>query len=153
MTEADVEPGTTDRPWGASRSSGGSIELQELEMSRRLFEARGRALLERLDLAHVCSVACVGGTSQNAGMDDQVSRDHFWGPYLTFILPKEAWCQHVQRFRDALRHMPDGVGDASWHGYDGPEPRRTDVVEMAGFLSELTGFREPPAGRRTGSLT
>ena len=54
--------------------------LGGLEYSRRLFETHGLEFLERLGLLDVCSVACVGGTSQNAGMDDAMSRDHMWGP-------------------------------------------------------------------------
>lgn len=130
---------------GSGDANADPAETKGLELSRRLFEEHGRALLRQLDVVDVCSVACVGGTSQNAGMDDMVSRDHFWGPYLTFMLPREAWRQHSQRFREALKHMPDRVDGASWRGYDGPDPRKTDVAEMVGFLFELTGYREPPA--------
>lgn len=128
------------------RGFGGSTEMQGLELSRRLFEEHGRALLERLDLTDVCSVGCVGGTSQNAGIDDQVSRDHFWGPYLTFILPAQTWRVHGRRLKEELKDLPDRVEGISWRGYGGPGPRKTDVVEMAGFLSELTGYRKPPTG-------
>ena len=115
-----------------------------LEYSRRLFETHGRALLERLGISDVCSVACVGGTSQNAGVDDMVSRDHMWGPYLTFLLPDPAWRLHGRRLKRALRRLPDRVQDVEWRGYDGPEPRMTDAHEIFGFLYRLTGYRTLP---------
>ena len=115
-----------------------------LEYSRRLFETHGRAFLERLGLLDVCSVACVGGTSQNAGVDDTVSRDHMWGPYLTFLLPDPAWRVHGRRLKRALKRLPDRVEDVEWRGYDGPEPRRTNVHEIFGFLYGLTGYKALP---------
>ena len=115
-----------------------------LEYSRRLFDIRGRALLERLGLLDVCSVACVGGTSQNAAMDDAVSHDHMWGPYLTFLLPDPAWRLHGRRLKRALKHLPDRVENIEWRGYDGPEPRQTNAYEILSFLSHLTGYRTPP---------
>ena len=42
------------------------------------------------------------GTSQNAGMDDEVSPDHVWGPYLTFLLRDKAWRLHGRRPKRAL---------------------------------------------------
>ena len=118
--------------------------LRGLELSRRLFEQRGLALLDRCGVSGVCSVACVGGTSQNAAMDDDVSRDHCWGPYLTFLLADDAWRRHGDRLKRALQDLPDRVGRVVWRGYDGPEPRRTNVFEIVRFLSDLTGYREPP---------
>ena len=115
-----------------------------LTYSRRLFEIHGRAFLERLGLLDVCSVACVGGTSQNAAMDDAVSRDHMWGPYLTFLLSDPAWRLHGRRLKRALKRLPDRVADVEWRGYDGPGPRRTDAHEIFGFLYRLTGYRTPP---------
>lgn len=59
--------------------------IKGLELSRRLFEQRGRPLLQQLNLFNVCAVGCFGGTSQNANLDDDWSRDYMWGPYLTFV--------------------------------------------------------------------
>ena len=115
-----------------------------LKYSQRLFEIHGRAFLEHLGLLEVCSVACVGGTSQNAAMDDAVSRDHMWGPYLTFLLPDPAWRLHGRRLKRALKQLPDRVTDVEWRGYDGPGPRMTDAHEIFGFLYRLTGYRTPP---------
>lgn len=97
-----------------------------------------------MGLLDACSVACVGGTSQNAGMDDAISRDHMWGPYLTFLLPDPAWRIHGRRLRRALQQFPDSVEDVEWRGYDGPEPRRTNAQEIFGFLYRLTGYRTLP---------
>jgi hypothetical protein len=115
-----------------------------LALSKKLFETRGRKLLERLNLLDRCSVGCFGGTSQNAILDDRFSRDHIWGPYLTFLLRKKDWEQHHNRLKEAIQEMPDEVDGVEWIGYDGPSPRKTDVWEIDSFLQMLTGFEARP---------
>jgi len=132
-----LQPFTLPEPFEIKPDSG-------LALSRKLFETRGRKLLERLNLLKQCSVGCFGGTSQNAGLDDEFSRDHIWGPYLTFLLRKEDWEQHHQRLKQAIQEMPDEVNGVRWIGYDGPSPRKTDVWEMMSFLRMLTGFETRP---------
>ena len=128
------------REYGSLKDTGA---LGGLEYSRRLFEIHGRAFLARMGLLDVCSLAFVGGTSQNAAMDDAASRDRMWGPYLTILLADSAWRLHGRRLKRALPGFPDRVDDV-WQGYDGPEPRRTDAHEIYRFLHGLTGYRTPP---------
>jgi hypothetical protein len=115
-----------------------------LALSKTLFETRGRPLLRRLDLLDRCAVGCFGGTSQNAGLDDRVSRDHMWGPHLTFLLRQEDWERSQPRLKQALQEMPDEVAGIHWTGYDGPDPRKTEVYEMTSFLRMLTGMETRP---------
>ena len=120
--------------------------IKGLELSRRLFEQRGYPLLQRLDLLDLCAVGCFGGTSQNAGLDDDWSRDHIWGPYLTFVLEGEAYEKHSSALEKAIAKMPDEVEGVHWIGYDGPKPRRTDVQEAHALLRLLTGLDGPVDG-------
>ena len=115
-----------------------------LALSERLFEARGRPLLEGLGLLDRCAVACVGGASQNAGLDDPLSRDHWWGPYLTFLLDGADWAAHHGRLESAVAAMPDEADGVVWIGYGGPAPRRTACRETEAFLRELTGLERRP---------
>ncbi len=115
-----------------------------LALSERLFEQRGRPLLKRLGLLDRCSVGCFGGTSQNAGLDDAASRDHMWGPYLTFLLRDEDWKEHGPRLRAALHEMEDEANGMRWIGYDGPLPRRTEASAITPFLEALTGLAQRP---------
>lgn len=117
--------------------------IKGLELSRRLFEQRGRPLLQQLGLLDVCAVGCFGGTSQNAGLDDDWSRDHMWGPYLTFVLKDETCDAHFAELEKAIARMPDEVEGVCWIGYDGPEPRRTGVRETHALLRLLTGLDRP----------
>ena len=114
-----------------------------LELSRKLFESRGRQLLEELNLLNQCAVGCFGGTSQNLRLDDKHSRDHIWGPYLTFLLNEKAWQEHHERLEKAVASMPDEVDDVQWRGYDGPHPRKTAVRAFRSFLQNLTGLEKP----------
>jgi len=119
-----------------------------LALSERLFEERGRPLLERLGFLDCCSVGCFGGTSQNAGLDDAASRDHVWGPYLTFLLRDEDWERDGPRLKQALQEMPNEVGGVPWVGYQGPFPRRTDAYAVTPFLRALTGLQKRPGTDR-----
>jgi hypothetical protein len=115
-----------------------------LALSEKLFRERGSELLRRLGLSDRCSVGCFGGTSQNAGLDDGLSQDHLWGPYLTFLLTQEDWRLHADRFRRALEEMPDEVDGVRWVGYEGPCPRKTGVWEITSFLQMFTGLDARP---------
>jgi hypothetical protein len=115
-----------------------------LTLSQKLFETRGRRLLETLNLLDRCSVGYFGGTSQNAGLDDRFSGDHMWGPYVPFLLPEKEWAQQHRRLKQAIQEMPDEVDGVQWIGYDGPQPRKTDVWEIGTFLRALTGFEARP---------
>jgi Domain of unknown function (DUF4037) len=115
-----------------------------LALSTRLFETRGRPLLERLGLLDRCSVGCFGGTSQNAGLDDATSRDHCWGPYLIFLLCEADWEAHGPRLQEAVAAMPDEVDGTRWIGYDSPTPRRTLAWSIPSYLQALTGLASRP---------
>jgi hypothetical protein len=136
--EAD-DPVPLARPLSVKLASDSGLAL-----SRKLFEQRGQPLLARLGLLDRCTVGCVGGTSQNARLDDSQSRDHWWGPHLTFLLRQEDWEAHAPRLREAIAAMPDEVDGQRWRGYDGPEPRKTSVVEMGAYLQMLTGLEKRP---------
>jgi uncharacterized protein DUF4037 len=113
-----------------------------LALSRRLWEVRGRALLEELGLLERCAVGCVGGTSQNAGLDDAASRDHAWGPYLTFWLFEEDWEREHERLERAVKAMPDEVDGVA--STDGSESRRSGVRAAVPFLRGQAGLKERP---------
>jgi hypothetical protein len=133
MRQPFSAPETSDPPTGSG-----------LGLSGKLFQTRGREILERLGLLGRCSVGCFGGTSQNAGLDDETSRDHVWGPHLTFLLRAQDWEEHHVRLERAIDKMPDEADGTRWVGYDGPLPRRTGVWEMNSFLQTLTGLDARP---------
>ena len=114
-----------------------------LALSRRLFETRGKDLLAELNLLDRCSVGCIGGTSQNASLDDAVSRDHNWGPYLSFLLSEDDWEAHHEQLEQAVQEMPDEVDGVRWRG-GAAGVRKTEVCEIGAFLRDLTGFDTRP---------
>jgi len=118
-----------------------------LALSKRLFETRGKDLLARLDLLDRCSVGCIGGTSQNACLDDEVSQDHIWGPYLSFFLPEDAWEAHHEWLEQAVQEMPDEVDGIRWRG-GAASRRKTAVWEIGAFLRAETGLDARPETAR-----
>ena len=149
-------PGCVDPKFSVSKSSHSTLQEfrlpQEnepakesgLALSKQLFEKRGRPLLEKLGLLSNCSVACLGGSSQNAGLDDEWSRDHIWGPYLTFVMDRDTFAGHGPALKAALSEMPDEVDGIAWTGYDGPEPRKTRLMGTDEFLHLLTRASSKP---------
>ena len=115
-----------------------------LALSRRLFEERGKPLLEQLGLLDRCAVVCLGGLRQNAGLDHRETRDRSWRPYLTFVMASGPFNEHADRLREALVAMPDEVGGVKWRGDDGEAQRPTRVCERGAFFEELTGLASRP---------
>lgn len=124
-----------------------SARVLGLYLSKRLFETRGGALLARLNLLDRCSVGCIGGTSQNARLDDEISRDHMWGPYLSFLLPEDDWNVHHDRLAQAVAEMPEEVDGFRFYG-NRNTPRKSDVYVIGAFLRMITGMDSRPESDR-----
>ena len=102
--------------------------MQGIELSRRFYGDIVQPWLKRAapDLPH--AAALIGYGSELLGLDDEMSKDHNWGPRVHLFLSPEDFDAHAQRLVDAfLTIVPDQ------------------------FLGEPIGMRNrphPPAGGR-----
>lgn len=124
--------------------------MKGLELSRRYFEAFGPSLFAGLpaDVRAQAAVGLVGPGSECLGFDDELSRDHDFGPGFCIWLPAavfDVWGPELQRRYDALPR--------TFLGFTRPQAaplsgKRVGVFETGSFLRAFTGLDRPPATSR-----
>lgn len=116
-----------------------------LELSRRYFEHCLPLLeAEAGDVLPLCAIGLAGEGSECLGFDDDISRDHDWGPGFCIWLSREDLARYRQRLEEVLRLLPET--------FDGlpcrmaPERRLGRVGPLAteDFYARFTGRDTPP---------
>lgn len=105
--------------------------MQGLELSRKFYEECGRPLLGEAVPSLVSRMAAglVGEGSECFGFDDEISRDHDWGPAFCLWLPREDLDAERPRIEAALARLP-----GTYMGLDvrmAPDLRRGRVGPLA----------------------
>ena len=100
--------------------------MKGLELAKRLYEERARKLFENElpDLIPQMAVGLVGEGSECFGFDDEISRDHDWGPAFCIWLPQEVLAANSGRLDSVLAELP--------RQFEGFEVRMT--AELGRFL-------------------
>jgi len=113
-----------------------------IEVAQSFFEGWGLPYLEAEYPEVVDRVAAlVCGGSQCLGNDDELSRDHGWGPHFTLVLTGD----DMQRFGHALARRMNSVAPKTWDGYE--LRGGSTSVEVAGinrWFRELVRCECPP---------
>lgn len=117
--------------------------MQGLEIAQRFFHDWGYPYLQRYDSALVARVAAgLFHGSQVYGADDELSRDHGWGPMFVVILTDADYRHHGRALQDALsRDAPREWAGARMHY----PATNVDVTSVDQFFQERLGFAVPPA--------
>lgn len=116
--------------------------MRGFELSERFFREIGLPAIEQQLPECVPGLAVgVGLGSQAHKNDDDVSRDHGWGPEFRVWLAKDDFDDHGERLQEILDTLP--------HEYDGfrwqkPEVRTCIVMEISSYIESTVGFSEPP---------
>ncbi len=122
--------------------------MKGLELSEQYFFDCALPLLKEHcpDLVGVMAAGLVGPGSEVAGFDDEVSRDHNWGPRFILFLSVEDEAKHGKRVQEILdRHLPREYLGASIHrtGKAFPtSPAPVATPEKSCWFN--TGFTAPP---------
>lgn len=122
------------------------LNMQGLTLSRKYFEACGLPLIESR-FSHVrdrIAAGLVGDGSECYGFDDELSRDHDWGPGFCVWLTAEDF----QSFGPDLQEAIDGMPPV----FEGFGPRRQGrwgqgrigVFEVGDFYQRFIGRQDPP---------
>lgn len=121
-------------------------EARGLELARKLYEEYGRAVLheELPDLEPHVAVGLVGEGSDSFGFDDDISRDHDWGPAFCLWVPEALLAENRGRIERALSRLP-GTLD----GYRcrmAPEDRagRVGPLSLEGFYARFLRVPHAP---------
>ena len=81
--------------------------MKGLELSKQYYEAYGRQMLSRFpELEKEYAVGLVGRGSECFGFDDEISKDHDYGPSFCIWLKKEIYERYGNRLQAAYDEMP-----------------------------------------------
>ena len=120
-----------------------------LDLARRFFTAVKPLLEERIPhIMERAAVGLVGEGSECFGFDDEISRDHDWGPAFCIWLPEAELAACSSRLEDVLEQLPK-----TFEGLPtrlSPERRgdRVGPQSIEGFYSHFTGLKTPPRNWR-----
>ena len=117
-----------------------------LALSRLFFEASLPMLRERIpDVLESSAAGLVGEGSECLGLDDDISRDHDWGPAFCLWVPDDLLRQEFSRIEQAVAALP-----SSFQGFPtrmAKERRmgRTGPLPLKGFYRRFLGMDHVPA--------
>lgn len=120
--------------------------MKGLELAKRYYEEIGRpALLERCpELETYLAAGLVGEGSECLGYDDELSRDHDWGPGFCLWLSDEAMQHYGREARKVYESLPK-----TWLGYtrlreNDMSAGRVGVMGIEEFFFRFLGRTAPP---------
>lgn len=123
-----------------------SHSTQALELSRAFFQEVAGPALQRLcpQVYRVAACGRFGYGSECLGLDDEISRDHHWGPRVDMLLPEDVYREEGPRMAQAL----GAVLPATFRGF------KLEAGQVGGaglspeslpaFLSRTLGRTTPP---------
>lgn len=118
--------------------------MKGLELSRGLFFEHALPLIER-ELPAVLpflAAGLVGEGSECFGFDDELSRDHDWGPGFCIWLPADALEHYGTDLFSLLQHLPDEYGGVVVRMTH--PAGRLGLMEIGNFYTRLIGFPDVP---------
>ena len=134
---------------GAASSAAARPSLSGLELARAYWDAHGKPLLARYPHHRGrIAVGLVGHGSECYGFDDEISRDHDFGPGFCLWLTAddhEAIGAELQADYEALPAEFRGVAARLETPRARGDQRRVGVFEIGDFHERITGYRAAPS--------
>jgi hypothetical protein len=120
--------------------------MKGLELCERYFRNEGQPVLEREfgSLFDRMAIGLVGDGSECYGYDDEISRDHDWGPSFCIWLTKgdyEAAGGRIREVYDRLPRTYEGYGQRMGSRWG---EGRVGVLEIQAFYRGFIGPYQPP---------
>ncbi|MBE0415575.1 MAG: DUF4037 domain-containing protein [Dehalococcoidia bacterium] len=120
--------------------------MKGLEISERYFWAYGAPMIEQKfgDYKQRIAAGLVGDGSECYGFDDEISRDHDWGPCFCLWLNKQDYQEIGMKLQEEMAKLPaefEGIGPrkvSSWGS------GRVGVFEIGEFYKRFIGFDHIP---------
>lgn len=118
--------------------------MKGLEIAKAFYTEWGKDYLEKAfpALATRVAVGRVFG-SDVIGADDEISKDHNWGPQFTIFLSAEDYAEYGKQ----LSEIMNAAAPNSWKGFrlDGAIGQSVEVECIPDWIETCTGFREKPS--------
>jgi hypothetical protein len=110
------------------------------ELSKQFFWEIGYPAIER-ELPDGISRLAVGlsGGSQSHGNDDEISRDHVWGPGFTVFFEDSDYNEFGESLQNVLDQLPK-----EYLGYRDSRDRTCGVIEIDRYIKSCIGCSHPP---------
>jgi tetratricopeptide (TPR) repeat protein len=124
----------------ASRESAGG---KGLDISRKYYEKYVRPMIDERFPEYASKIACglAGEGSDAFGYDDELSRDHDWGPSVCLWITEETDKAIGEDLRKAYEELPDEIDGIKRALYVQGKSRR-GVQVISSFFERLTGASE-----------
>lgn len=120
--------------------------MKGLELARVYYETHGDTLLGALGAYRdEVAIGLAGPGSDCFGFDDEISRDHDWGPGLGVWVHPEAGADVVRTVQAAYARLPDDFGDIRPRSVTQWSTNRVGVMNLGEWLRWLIGVPGSPA--------
>lgn len=120
--------------------------MKGLELSEKYYETYGREMIENgfSEIAGQTAVGLVGYGSECLGFDDEISRDHDYGPSFCIWLPKEIYAQYGEKMQAAYDALPKAFMGFSERVEEEQGKGRVGVLCLEDFYQEILGYNRMP---------
>lgn len=118
-----------------------------MEISRIFYARYVQPMLER-DFAserHLIAVGLAGQGSECLGFDDELSRDHDFGPGVCLWIPRSEAGDLGARLAEAYGRLPQDIPECETSAICSERGSRVGVLTIEGFYESLIGRPDPPA--------
>jgi hypothetical protein len=121
--------------------------MKGLELAERYYQEQGRALVAEHFGPYEDRIAAglVGEGSECFGFDDELSRDHDWGPGFCLWLTADDYAKIGATLENGYAAMPKECA-GMWRGPEDPRAgKRTGVFEITDFYRRFVRYDHVPA--------
>jgi hypothetical protein len=117
--------------------------MKGIEIAQDFYTEWGKEYLEKSfpELAKRVAVGRVSG-SDVIGADDEISKDHNWGPQFTIFLSAADYAEHGEKLTEVM----NAAAPNPWQGYrlDGGGDKSVNVESIPNWIRTWSGFSEKP---------
>ncbi|MBN2060315.1 MAG: DUF4037 domain-containing protein [Deltaproteobacteria bacterium] len=120
--------------------------MKGLDLAEMFYERHGNAMIANQFVSYVDRIAVgfAGPGSECFGFDDEISRDHDWGPAFCLWLTSEDHESIGRELQNAYRNLPKRFMEFGPRITSPGEERRTGVSEIGAFYKTYTGLEHVP---------
>lgn len=122
--------------------------MQGLILARKYYEAYGKEMIEKTcpELSSQIAAGLVGEGSQCLGYDDDISRDHDFGPGFCLWMSEHDYIYSGEKLKKAYEQLPDEFCGFSTNNIQ--DKTRVGVMSVKRFYRNYLGITESPKTNR-----
>lgn len=120
--------------------------MKGLELSEKYYETYGRPMIEDCfpEIAKQTAAGLVGYGSECLGFDDEISRDHDYGPSFCIWLPEELYREYGEKMQAAYNALPKEFMGFPGRVEEAQGKGRVGVLCLEDFYREILGYNGMP---------